>query len=276
MGALMQSRSILDIAREGGLSLPPIQAVIVIFTLYFVIFGSEKIKKATYYIIPLTTIIYIFLAVFVVFSNFSRIFDSIIYVLKSAFNFRSAAGGAVGAILKCGFGEGFLRGVMSNEAGAGTSLVGHSAEPGRTAGVAGVFGIFEVVFDTLILCPLTGLVIITSGVPITDSPMGLVNSAFANSFGEGISPLLLLIVFFFAYSTLMSLYYYGAVYSEYLAFPKWIFSVLFVFFIAVSAVFSNAFVTAIDVLLLLMTIPTALCIIKSVGMIKHHTDELLK
>ena len=275
MGAVMQSRSIIDTARTGKIDTRIVILTVLLLTIYFVIFGSEKIKKATYYIIPLTTIIYILLSILVVVYNFDNFFTAIQAILLSAFSWKSAGGGALGALVTSGFREGFLRGVMSNEAGAGTSLVGHSAEAGREAGVAGVFGIFEVVFDTLILCPLTGLAIVSSGVPIASDPMTLVSTAFSTLPLVPTSAILLLSVFCFAYSTIVSLYYYGIMYTEYLRLPKWLFSLLFLAFIVISPGFPQVFVSAIDIILLLMTLPTAYCIIKNVGMIKHHTDEML-
>lgn len=275
MGAVMQSRSIIDTARTGKIDTRIVILAVLLLTIYFVIFGSEKIKKATYYIIPLTTIIYIFLSILVILYNFDNFFTAIQAILLSAFSWKSAGGGALGSLVTSGFREGFLRGVMSNEAGAGTSLVGHSAEAGREAGVAGVFGIFEVVFDTLILCPLTGLAIVSSGVPIARDPMTLVSTAFSTLPLVPTSAILLLLVFCFAYSTIVSLYYYGIMYTEYLRLPKWLFSLLFLAFIVISPGFPQVFVSAIDIILLLMTLPTAYCIIKNVGMIKHHTDEML-
>ena len=276
MGAIMQTRSIIDTALEGGIDTAITTVIVLILILYFVVFGSDIIKKVTYYIVPLTTIIYILLSLLVIFANFSKIPDTIFYIVKSAFSARGATGGVMGALVRCGFQDGFLRGVMSNEAGAGTSLIGHSVDGERRAGVAGVFGLFEVVFDTLLLCPLTGLVIVVSGVEIVRSPMQLVVFAFGSVMGACASPVLTFLVFSFAYSTLMSLYYYGLVYTEYLSFSKAAFSVLFLSCITISHLFSDTFVSVIDTLLLLMTLPTAFCIIKNVGMIKHHTDELLK
>lgn len=275
MGALMQSRSITDTASAGGIDGKITLVAVLIFTMYFVIFGSDKIKKIIYYIIPLTTIVYILLAFLVVFCNFERLGDAIKSIFESAFSFRSVSGGALGALVHCGFRDGFLRGVMSNEAGAGTSLMGHSAEPTRPAGVAGVFGILEVLFDTLVICPLTGIAIAVSGVPIEGGAMQLVSSAFS-CIGEGFIPALLLaLVFCFAYSTIMSLYYYGMIYTEYLKIPRWLFSLSFILFILFSPIFPESFVGAIDIILLLMILPTAYCLIKNVGMIGHHTDEML-
>ena len=275
MGALMQTRSITDTALGGGINEKIVTLAVLLFTLYFVVFGSEKIKKATYYIIPLTTIIYILLVFFVIIRNYQSVIPGLKSIVSAALSFKSAAGGTLGALVGCGFREGFLRGVMSNEAGAGTSLVGHSADASRTAGVAGLFGIFEVVFDTLVLCPLTGIAIVISGVPICGTPMALVTAAFSSSLGGWVNILLVFLVFSFAYSTIMSLYYYGVSYTEYLSLPRPIFSLLFLAFIFISPAFSEGFVTVIDVILLLMTLPTAYCIIKNVGMIKHHTDEML-
>ena len=275
MGALMQSRSIVDTANASGVSSKIALSAVMLFTMYFLFFGNEKIKRVIYYIIPLTTVVYILLAFLVIFCNIEKLYDAMKTILESAFSLKSVGGGALGALSACGFSEGFLRGVMSNEAGAGTSLVGHSAEPTRPAGVAGVFGILEVAFDTLIICPLTGVAIVVSGVPIEGGAMQLVSSAFS-CVGEGFIPALLLaLVFCFAYSTVMSLYYYGMVYTEYLRVPRWIFSASFILFIAISPIIPERFVSVIDVLLLFMTLPTAFCIIKNVGMIKYHTDVML-
>lgn len=276
MGALLQTRSISDTAQGIGIDARIAVIWALVFTLYFVIFGSEKIKRATYYIIPLTTIIYIFLSFSVIFKNISSFIPTILEILKSAFTVEGAVGGGVAYLSKCGFHEGFVRGVMSNEAGAGTSLVGHSQGDGRAPSAAGVCGILEVAFDTLLLCPLTGLVIVCSGVPIVPSPMHLVLSAFSATLGTWVQPLLLFSVFSFAYSTIMSLYYYGLVYSDELKIPRIIFSLAFLSLMLASPLVGNGFVGVIDALLLLMTLPTAYCIIKSVGMIKHHTDTLLK
>ena len=269
MGAYMQSRSIFDTASLLPLDPSYILSALLVATLYFVFFGDEKIKKFTSFSIPLTTIIYIILAFLVIFRNFSSLLPTLSLIIKSAFSGRGVGGGIVGVSVRRAFSEGFLRGIMSNEAGAGTSLVAHSTSLGRTPREAGVCGALEVVFDSLVLCPLTGLAILTSGVSIEGEPMELVISAFSTLLGP-ISPYLILpIVFSFAYSTLASLYYSGSTYSDLVRLPRPVFSSFFIAFIILSSSLTLSLVSVIDLLLLLMTIPTCSCILKNLRSIRE-------
>ncbi len=234
MGAALQSASIGQSA-ELGFSLSPKKAaaVLLIFVLIPIIFGSEKIEKITVIIIPLATIIYIFLALSAIVFNFERVLPAVKLVFSSAFSAESIGGGILGFLFSDKIKEGYLRGILSNEAGAGTSSFAHARNAGEDAVGVGIMGMFEVFFDTVILCMITALASLVSledfsgksGVQIILSGIGSVYGGFSEY-------LVFLCIFAFAYSTIVCWYYYGDCACRYL-FPKSrciLFSVLFLGF----------------------------------------------
>ena len=262
MGAAMQTSAVCDIGlRSEGIN--PLISVFIIGILLLPVFlgGVQKIEKITEYIIPLTTIIYIIMCFFAIFANFDRLPSVISRVISSAFSFKSAGGGITAIAIK----EGFARGVLSNEAGTGTSALAHSRHANRSPHLAGLMGMCEVLFDTTVLCTLSGLAILLSvDSPSTfDTPMALVFEAFRLSLGD-YSRLLLPIIFAFAYSTLICWFYYGVEYCR-LYFPwlKEAYAFIFLGFVALSCLLpAKALLYTTDFILLLMTLLTLSVILK--------------
>ena len=224
--------------------------------------GAKKIESATEILIPLTTIIYIIMCFAVIFMRISRLPSVIFDIIKSAFSFRASLGGVSALAIK----EGFARGIMSNEAGVGSSAMAHSRSKGRTPHTAGIFGMCEVVFDTTLLCILTGLAILVSGVDIEayKSPMSLVADSFLSVLGEFSIYLLAFCIFAFAYSTIICWFYYGRECVS-LYFPRFngVYLIIFSCFILVSKILPFfLLVSVIDMLLLFMTFMTLFCILK--------------
>ena len=263
MGASMQTQALCDIASQTLKIDPLITAVIlVILLLPALLGGTRKIENITEIVIPLTTIIYILMCFCVILLNFNKLCDVIKLIISSAFSFRSALGGLSFIAIK----EGFARGILSNEAGAGTSAMAHSTHQGRTPHVAGLFAMCEVVFDSVILCMLTGFAILLSVDNITafSTPMSLVSAAFSGTLGNFSVYILLILVFAFAYATLICWYFYGIECSG-LYFPKIkpIYPFLFLFFVLISRFINSKTVLYVtDFLLLLMTVMTLSAIIK--------------
>ena len=263
IGSAMQSAAVLDVA-EGAFSVHPIigALILVILLLPCLVGGASKIENITEIVIPLTTIIYILMCFCVILLNFNKLCDVIKLIISSAFSFRSALGGLTFVAIK----EGFARGILSNEAGAGTSAMAHSTHRGRTPHVAGLFAMCEVVFDSVILCMLTGFAILLSvdNISAFSTPMSLVSAAFSGSLGNFSVYILLILVFAFAYSTLICWYFYGIECSS-LYFPKikMIYPFLFLFFVLISRLINSKTVLYVtDFLLLLMTVMTLSAIIK--------------
>lgn len=268
MGAAMQGKALIDVAYQSLAINPYISLAILLILLTPCLFGNgKKIESITEVIIPLTTIIYIIMCFGVVFANFSRLGDVIVLIVKSAFSFRSAGGGIAFLAIK----EGFSRGILSNEAGAGTSAMAHLRSSDRSPHNAGLFAMCEVIFDSSILCVLTGFAILLSVENITaySSPMALVSDAFGNVFGKFSYIALPLIILSFAYATIICWYYYGAECSSlYFPFLRRTFPLFFPTFIVLSRYMNDKFMLYhIDFLLLVMSVITLSLILKKSGRI---------
>ena len=278
MGSAMQSVAVIDVA-EQTLSASPFITAFILLVLLIPCFmgGARKIENITEIVIPLTTIIYILMCLTVIFKNFTRIDEVVNEIFFSAFNFKSALGGGISFLAVR---EGFARGILSNEAGVGTSAMAHSRSQGRTPHVAGLFAMCEVVFDSSILCMLTGIAILLSVPDISaySTPMALVSAAFYSSLG-GLSGIILpLVILAFAYSTLICWYFYGReCASIYFPTVSGIYPALFIAFILLSrAIRSDFLLYVIDILLLLMSIMTLSAILKKSPRITEISSLHLK
>ena len=209
MGSALQSAAVIDVA-ECGLGLKPVFGAIILLILLLpcLIYGIGKIEKITEIIIPMTTIIYIIMCFCVIFMNFSSLPCVIAEIISSAFRPTSFASGVIPVAVR----EGFSRGILSNEAGIGSSSMAHIRGGRRSPHVAGLFGILEVFFDTTLLCTLTGLAILTSGVDISafSTPMSLVTAAFVGTMGDFSGYVLTFLILSFAYATIICWYFYGS------------------------------------------------------------------
>ena len=213
MGAALQADAVCESALATA-TVPRLSLSLffVLMTASAIIGGAKKIEKITAVIIPLTTIIYILITSCIVFVNFDGITVVVRKIFDSAFSFGSALGGWIGFLMSAPLREGFARGILSNEAGAGTSSIAHSRSGVLSPASAGILGIFEVWFDTGLLCMLTGFSILLS-VPdpgAFDSGMALVTFAVGNLFGTAGKCTVLFSVFAFAFATIVCWYYYGS------------------------------------------------------------------
>ena len=132
-------------------------------------------------------------------------------ILKDAFSLRAFSGGAVGAVLASPLKEGFFRGLLSNEAGAGTSAYAHAKGEVGSPFSEGILGVFEILFDTVVLCMLTAFSILLSvGDPQAfSSGTELLSAAFSSALGDLYAWPLIASVFLFALSSAVCWYEYG-------------------------------------------------------------------
>ena len=129
-----------------------------------VIGGLKRIAKINERIVPFMAAFYIIGSLVIVFMNISNIGPAFASIFAGAFSFKAVAGGAGGYVIAQAMTWGFKRGVFSNEAGLGSSVMVHSTSNVKEPVTQGMWGIFEVFMDTIIVCTLTALVILTSGV----------------------------------------------------------------------------------------------------------------
>jgi len=183
--------------------------------------GLKRVASFTEYLVPFMSVFYIIGAVIIVALNGSQIAPAFAAIFKGAFGFNSIAGGAIGATIMLAAQKGIARGVFSNEAGLGSSALVHSTADVKEPAKQGMWGAFEVFVDTIIICSLTALVILTSGVIdlstglvaanfAQDGASVLVTKAFSNTFGVAGGYFATIAIFFFAISTVIGWFIYGS------------------------------------------------------------------
>ncbi|MGN0688215.1 MAG: alanine/glycine:cation symporter family protein [Oscillospiraceae bacterium] len=129
----------------------------------FMIFGGVKrIGSITAKLVPFMSCFYILGAVWILADNAERISSIFGFIFNSAFGFSAVGGGISGYVVKQAVSTGFRRGVFSNEAGLGTSVSAHAASEVREPCIQGMWSIFEVFFDTIVMCSLTAAILLAS------------------------------------------------------------------------------------------------------------------
>ncbi len=173
MGNLVQVNSSAQALRSGFGIPPAVSGVVLAGVAAFILFGGKKgssrggqarlrVARVTEMLVPLMSGLYIAGAVFILAANFSRIPDMLGAIFRGAFGLDAAAGGVSGYMVKQAVSMGFRRGVFSNEAGLGTSVAAHSGSDVTEPCVHGMWSIFEVFFDTIIMCSMTAFVLLAS------------------------------------------------------------------------------------------------------------------
>lgn len=180
--------------------------------------GIKRIGKVTEKLVPFMALLYILLALGVVIINIQHVpavFQSIFY---GAFNPSAVTGGAVGTFFMS-MKKGVARGIFSNEAGLGTGSIAHACADTSAPVKQGLFGIFEVFVDTMIICTLTALVILCSGISIqygVDAGAELTIMGFTATYGNWVSLFTAVALCCFAFSTIIGWGLYGARCIEFL------------------------------------------------------------
>ncbi len=138
--------------------------VLAVILFLVIIGGIKRIVQVTEKIVPLMAIIYIVGALGVIFGNLDQIIPSFVSIFSDLFNGSAAAGGFLGASFAYALDRGVNRGLFSNEAGQGSAPIAHSAARGDEPVSEGMVSLLEPFIDTIVICTLTGLVILSSGV----------------------------------------------------------------------------------------------------------------
>ena len=184
--------------------------------------GIKRIGQVTEKLVPFMAIIYILLAIGVVLINFRSIPMVFGSIFEGAFNPAAVTGGAVGSFFMS-MKKGVSRGIFSNEAGLGTGSIAHACADTRKPVKQGFFGIFEVFVDTIVICTLTALVILCSGVPVGYGEAAgaeLTISGFTSVYGGWVSIFTAVAMCCFAFSTIIGWGLYGTRCIEFL-FGTW-------------------------------------------------------
>ncbi len=174
--------------------------------------GIKRIGQVTEKLVPFMAVFYIVLALGVVLLNINHIPGVFASIIKGAFTPASVTGGAVGSFFTS-MKKGVSRGIFSNEAGLGTGSIAHACADTHKPVKQGFFGIFEVFADTIVICTLTALVILCSGIPVGYGEAAgaeLTILGFTSTYGDWVSVFTALAMCCFAFSTIIGWGLYGA------------------------------------------------------------------
>lgn len=226
--------------------------ILVIIAALVIVGGLKRIASVTEKLVPFMVILYIAGTLIILIANITKIGEVFSAIFQFAFGIKAVAGAAVGTAVKQAVTMGFKRGVFSNEAGLGSSVMVHSASNVKEPVVQGMWGIFEVFADTIVVCTLTAFAILSSGLidlstgeMLTDAlTTALVTQAFSTVFGHAGSIFVALAILLFAFSTILGWSYYGTKAWEYLFGTKstMIYKVVFVLVIVISAALPEAYI----------------------------------
>lgn len=244
---------------------------VAIFVALVLLGGVKRIGQVTEKLVPLMAVIYIVCALIVVFANISAVPGVFASIFKGAFNPAAVTGGAAGMSIKLAMTKGVGRGVFSNEAGLGSAPIAHAATSEKNPVKQGLYGIFEVFMDTIVICTLTSLVVLCSGA--ADGNYGNAAAAgvptavagFATVFGDKAGSLILAVgLLLFATSTILGWALYGTRCAEFLFGSKIIrpYQIIFCLVVVAGAVADLTLVWDIsDTLNGLMSIPNLIALL---------------
>lgn len=279
VGGLVQANAMAETLSEGfSLPLLPIGILLSLITAAVIFGGAKKISDATAFLIPPVTLLYILMSLVLILKNVNGIPEVFSDIFVGAFDFRSAGGGIFGFLFSRAVRFGTTRGLLSNEAGCGTAPMAHATSGSETPAKQGLFGIFEVFVDTIVLCSLTGIGILLAA-PEMSSGGGIriVTAAFSTVFG-GFAPILVSFsVVVFALATVFCWAYYGETALLWLTRKKaarTLYRVFFCLSLTVGSILTvDAVFSAVDLVLCLMTVMNVCVLIRLSPLLREETEK---
>ena len=244
--------------------------------------GVKRIASVCDKLVPIMATVYLLGALVIIFMNIDKIPGAFVMIFKDAFTGEAAMGGFAGATFAMAVRWGAARGVYSNEAGMGTAPMGHAAANADHPVRQGMWGVFEVTVDTIIICTVTALAVLVSGVwtapGASDNPGPLAQMAFASGFGASFSNLFVSVcVFLFVLSTVIVVVFYGERQAEFLFGRKFAKVWRWIYIVAVIVggigIKLSTLYSLTDFFLTLILIPNMITIIILVPQVKKAQDE---
>lgn len=192
--------------------------IIAVLALIVLLGGVKRIGQITSILVPFMALFYIIGGLIIIIANISNIPASFALIFQSAFTGEAASGGFAGATVMMAIRYGLARGVFTNEAGLGSSPIAHATAKTNHPVEQGMWGIFEVFIDTIVICSMTALVIISTGVwnsgaDGAELTIKAFNAGLPGNWGGNIVSIGLVL---FAFSTILGWSIYGASCAEYL------------------------------------------------------------
>lgn len=277
---------------EGGSARTIIGILMMIFVGIIIIGGIKRIAFVTEKIVPFMALLYVGACLYIILSNFSFVDDAFAMIFTQAFNPQAGLGGLLGVLI-----TGFRRAAFSNEAGAGSASIAHSAVKTKYAASEGLVALLEPFIDTVVICTMTALVIIIfngdqtifnyggeNGIVMIDGVAAEGAAITAAAFANYISfsgPFLTIAVVLFAISTMISWSYYG-LQSWMFVFGKskisdYTYKILFLLFIVIGAAGDMSAVwTFSDAMILALVFPNMIGLFFLYPRVKEELQKYLK
>jgi len=262
---------------EQSFNLNLIIGIIIALIVSSVIFGGlSRIAEVASKIVPLMVIVYLLAGLFIVLSNASLIPAIFSNIFTSAFNGSSVAGGFAGTAIVIS--QGFRRAAFSNEAGMGTEVMAIGASKNNQPIKSGLVAMIGPLIDTIIVCTITGLVILLSSEWIegTYSGVSLTQKSFSNYLGLAGDYILIFSVATFTLSTMFGYSYYGCKCASYLfgANSKFYYRIFYVLTLVLGSVLSlDLAVNIVDAMFALMAFPTMISALYLAPNIKKEANR---
>ncbi len=270
--------------------------VVMILAGLVIVGGLKRIAAVTEKIVPFMVILYMIGSIVILITNITMVPAVFVAIFKGAFGLKAIGGGIVGYGLKQAVVMGMKRGVFSNEAGLGSSVMVHSNSNVKEPVRQGMWGIFEVFADTIIVCSLTAFTVLSSGLVDLEtgetlaeyggtalSNSNLVGTAFSLHFGVAGSGFVAIAIALFAFSTTLGWSHYGSKACEFLFKEKatMVYRIIFVIAIFGGAVMSDNLAWDIaDTLNGLMALPNLIGVLVLSPIVaritKNYVDRKIK
>jgi len=256
-----------------------------------IIGGLRRIAKFAEIVVPFMAVVYVIGSLVIFGMNITKLGDMFQAIIRFAFQPAAFLGGGVGVLIKMTMTQGFKRGVFSNEAGLGSSVMVHSSSNVKEPVKQGMWGIFEVFFDTFVVCTMTAVVVLSTGYIdlSTGAPMAgingdtLVSQAFGATFGAVGTWFVAIAMLFFAFTTVLGWSQYGSKAVEFLFGEKGVkvYKVLFVAMIVSGAVMEGGLAWDLsDTFNGLMMIPNLIGVLALFPLVlkitKNYVDRKIK
>ena len=258
--------------------------VLMIISAVIIIGGLKRIAAFAEKIVPFMAVAYVLGALILVIIHVPAIPAAFAAIFKFAFGIKAVAGAAAGIAIKQVITQGCKRGVFSNEAGLGSSVMVHSNSDVKEPVKQGMWGIFEVFADTFVVCTMTALVVLTSGFIDLETGLAkegvedatLVAKSFSSVFGKGGEWFIAIAILLFAFTTVLGWSHYGSKAIEYLMGTKAakVYKIIFVLTIVAGALMESSLAWDIsDTFNGFMMIPNLIGVIALFPLVKKITDN---
>lgn len=252
-----------------------------------IIGGIQRIGKVASMLVPFMSLLFIVMSIIAIFMHITAIPRAFVLIFSKAFSFRAAGGGILGYTFATVIRKGMARGVFSNEAGLGSSVIAHSASETREPVKQGLWGVFEVFFDTFIICTLTSLTFLTTfdldALSGKEEDTAMAMKMFSDNFGSFGVIVFSIILPLFAFTTVLAWSYYGEKAVEF-CFQKLghgarrtaviIFKVIYIVLIVASTTIESQLIWEIDDTFNgLMAVPNLVCLVALSGLVAKITKN---